>query len=474
MRLSRWTGSPDRRHFALLALAAGVLLLGAIRLGHLAGYDDAMFAAEAKNIVRSGQWLPLMMRGAPAGEHPPLFVWMQALSFQAFGVSDPAAKLPAALCGLGVVLLVWWLAWRLLGDAAAAGAAMFVMLATPYFLKYSNRAMTDVPTTFFFVCAVCCWVQARRSRSWYLAAGLFTGLALVTRGLIGFALPLAFGMDYALARRHPQESTAGRAERRYLLAGLFLAIAPLAAWYAYFLTSVPGFLAEQRRWLDEQVYGGLTPAWRRYTGAPEYIWMLAKSYWPWLPAMAAGAALVVRQRRRELYVLLCWAGAVFFLCAITRSRVLRYMLPAYPAFSILAAAAITSYVPRAKLSRALDWAAPLAVIAALGIVTFKPPSHHAAVILPLVQAMPAGERPWVALYDEGQPRWDEANQLEWYGECIPRLVRSKEELREVLRRGEIRHIIADRRTYEEEIARLPHLVRARSGHLIYARLEGPG
>ncbi|MGQ9634680.1 MAG: ArnT family glycosyltransferase [Bryobacteraceae bacterium] len=349
MNLSRWIGRPDSRHFALLALASAVLLLGAIRLGDLAGYDDALFAAEAKNIVRSGRWLPLMMRGAPAGEHPPLFVWMQALSFHAFGISDIAAKLPSALCGLGVVLLVWRLARRLLDDSVAAAAAMFVMLATPYFLKYSNRAMTDVPTTFFFVCAVCAWVAARRHPRWYLGAGLFTGLALVTRGLVGFALPLAFGMEHILVRRQGPKAASWVSERAYLLAGLVLAIAPLTSWYAYFLTSVPGFLAEQRRWLEEQVYGGLAPAWRRYTGAPEYLWMLAKSYWPWLPAMVAGAAVVIRQRRRELYVLLCWVGAVFLLCAVTRSRVLRYMLPAYPAFAILAAIGVANWVSRRTL-----------------------------------------------------------------------------------------------------------------------------
>ncbi len=42
-------------------------------------------------------------------EHPPGFVWMQAAFFSLFGFSDFLAKLPSALCGVGTVLLVFWL-----------------------------------------------------------------------------------------------------------------------------------------------------------------------------------------------------------------------------------------------------------------------------------------------------------------------------------------------------------------------------
>ena len=177
-----------RSRFALLALAAAILFLGAIRLGDLAGYDDAMYSLEAKGIAQTGDWLTPKARGAPALEHPPLFVWTQALFLSAFGISDPVAKLPSALCGVGIVLLVYWLARRLLDDRLAAALAMFIMLATPYFIKYAGHAMTDVPTTFLFVCAICAWMMAEQDAHWYLAVGVIMAMALMIRGLIGFGL----------------------------------------------------------------------------------------------------------------------------------------------------------------------------------------------------------------------------------------------------------------------------------------------
>ena len=53
-------------------------------------------------------------------------------------------------------------------------------------------------------------------------------------------------------------------------------------------------------YMNQEVTGALSPAWRRYTGAFEYIWMISKSYWPWLPAMIAGMVFVIRRQRSQI------------------------------------------------------------------------------------------------------------------------------------------------------------------------------
>jgi 4-amino-4-deoxy-L-arabinose transferase-like glycosyltransferase len=455
-----------RLRFLLLALAAAILFLGAIRLGDLAGYDDAMYSLEAKGIVRTGDWLTPRSRGGPALEHPPLFVWTQAAFLSVFGISDPVAKAPSALCGLGAVLLAYWLTRRLLDDKLAASVAMFVALATPYFIKYAGRAMTDVPAAFLFVCAVCAWSLAEDDPRWYLAAGAFTAMASMVRGLIGFALPLVFALHLIAVRRRPAW--------RYLIPSLMVAIAPLAAWDGYLLLRYRGYFVNLHQgWLQREVYGPLTPAWRRYTGAFEYAWMLAKSYWPWLPAMLAGLVAVIRQRRRPLYLLLCWAGAVFLLCAMSRSRVLRYMLPAYPALAILSAIGLLKCIPRRIVERAMDWAPPLAVAAAVLIVLLFPPHWHATEIRAIAQAqsrvLPPGEL--VGFYDKGDPRYDETNQLEWYGNGVPLILPTRADLEEALRAGSVRVFVLDNLTYRERIEALPHDVIVRSERLIGVRLK---
>jgi 4-amino-4-deoxy-L-arabinose transferase-like glycosyltransferase len=471
--ISRSTGNQagafrlsPRLRFLLLASAAAILFLGAIRQGDLAGYDDAMYSLEAKGIVRTGDWLTPESRGAPAVEHPPLFVWTQAAFLSTFGISDPVAKLPSALCALGAVLLTYWLARRLLQDTLAASVAMFVLLATPYFIKYAAHAMTDVPATFLFVCAIGAWSLAEDDPRWYLAAGAFTAMAMMVRGLIGFGLPVIFAADLLALRRRPAW--------RYLIPALIVALLPFTAWDTYLLLRYRGYAVDLHQgWLEREVYGPLTPPWRRYTGAIEYAWMLTKSYWPWLPAMLAGLVAIVRERRRPLFLLLGWAGSVFLLCAAARSRVLRYMLPAYPAMAILSAIGLLQWTPRRILERAMDWVPPLAVAAAISIVLLVPPSWHATEIRAIAQAqsraLPPGEP--VGFYDNGDPRYDETNQLEWYGSVLPVILPTRADLEEALRAGSIRVFVGDQATYRERIQPLPHDVIAQSGHLISVHLK---
>jgi 4-amino-4-deoxy-L-arabinose transferase-like glycosyltransferase len=456
----------DRMRFALLAIAAAILFLGAIRLGDLAGYDDAMYSVEAKGIALTGDWLTPKTRGYAALEHPPLFVWVQAAFFKTFGISDLIAKLPSALCAVGAVLLVYWLARRLLRDTLAASVAMFVMLATPYFIKYAGRAMTDVPVTFLFLCAICAWILADDEPRWYLAAGAFTAMALMVRGLIGFALPLLFGAHLVVMRRRPAW--------RYLIPALVIAIVPLAAWYAYLLQRYrETFVNLHNGWLEREVYGSLTPAWRRYTGAIEYAWMLAKSYWPWLPATLGGIVIIVRERRRQLVLLLCWVGAVFLLCAAARSRVLRYMLPAYPALAILAAIALLRWIPRRAIERSMVWIAPLAGVASIAIVLLTRPVWHATEIRRLADAAPGLLAPGqpIGFYDKGDPRYDETNQLEWYGTAVPVLLMTPADLVHALTDDSIHMFIVDRATYAAAIQHIPHEIVGATDHLVSVWIE---
>jgi 4-amino-4-deoxy-L-arabinose transferase-like glycosyltransferase len=311
---------------------------------------------------------------------------------------------------------------------------------------------------------MCSWSLQERNARWCLAAGIFAALALLTRGLVGIGLLLIFAIDWSIHRRIP---------RRHLFLTGVITVLPLAAWYAYLLVRHPQFAAIHQGWLEREVFGPLVPPWRRYTGAIEYAYMLLKSYWPWLPAMVAGIVLTIRQRRRELYSLVIWGAVVFFLCAVTRSRVLRYLLPAYPAFAILSAGAISKFARRSVLEAFMNWATAGAVCTALAIVWFWHPNWQAGEIRPIARAASEPPGQAVAFYDAGQPRYDEANQLEWYGDCVPRLLTSAD-LNQALRDRAIRAFVIDRGTYEKLFRQIPHSSVVESGHLVYARVQPPG
>ena len=455
-----------RRYFLVIATLFAVLVIAPLRTGDLTGYDDAQYAHIAKDILRTGDWLVLYSNGEPALENPPLLEWMEASLFAAFGFSDTLARLPAALCGLGTVLLVYWLACRLTGDRELALLALFVMATTLYFLKYCDRGMTDVPFTFFVLCAVCAWSLTDDDPRWYLAAGASVALAQLTRSIMGIAVPAVFALDLLVRRRRPPF--------RYAVPAVMVAYLPLAAWYAWLLHLFGAwFIHVHSIWLRNEAYGSLSPAWRRYTGAFEYAGMLAKSYWPWLPAMIAGLAVVIRRRDRRLWLLVFWVAVIFALCAVARSRVLRYMLPAYPAFSILAAIGLREFVPQRFLRGGMRIATPVLALLVMVLAAFPRTHFEAAEIRPIAKAATAATQPGerVAFYDGGEPRFDEDNQLQWYGDRYLIRLFSRSQLANALAAHRARVFIIDQKSYRAYV--LPYLrnqVLAESGHLICFRL----
>ncbi len=453
--------------FWVLACFSAILLSVPIPVGDLPGYDDAFYASAAKEVVRTSDWLNIQINGSPAFGHPPLVTWMQAALFRVFGVSDSVAKLPSAICGFGTILLVYWLGRRLLGEWCGV-LSMLVMAGTGYFVKYSARAMTDVPFTFLFTCAVSAWVLAQDKPLWFLAAGAFTGLALISRDLMGLALPVIFIADLLVRRRRPPLLYAG--------IGLAFAFLPVALWYSHLIsTHGARFWAVHNSFLSDRVYGSPSPGWRRYTGFLEYSAMLAKSYWPWLPVMIIGLFTAIRAKDRRVLILVIWSTVVFALCAAAWSRALRYLLPAYPAFAVLSAIALMRLLTEKHVRKAVLFFVPAAAFVAVGIYLLYPPGLHARDVRPIVAAADAATSPGqrVAFYDSGQPRFDEANQMLWYGHRNLLMFLNVEELKRALARRPTDVFVVDTVTYREQIdAHFRHRIVGASGHLVCVLLTG--
>jgi 4-amino-4-deoxy-L-arabinose transferase-like glycosyltransferase len=140
-------------HLLAVAALAVALLFPNLNRGGLSGYDDALYAHEGKEMLRTGDWWTVHFNGAPNFEYPPVFIWLEAASMRVFGVNDYAAKLPSALAGLGTILILYFLTLELSGDVWLAAVAMLVLTTTQLFVKYAMHAMTDVPFTFFVTLA---------------------------------------------------------------------------------------------------------------------------------------------------------------------------------------------------------------------------------------------------------------------------------------------------------------------------------
>ncbi len=181
----------------MLAVAAALLYF--IRLGatDLGFWDEILYATRALSIGHESGWLnqmPGSVGGLWTAAHPPLVIWQMALLARVFGASEWALRAPAALAGVGCVLVFYLLIRRLAGPPAMARIAAVALLLIGYFTTYARRAQLDVPTLFWIlVCLYCGWRGIAGRFWWFAASGIALGLGLMSKILVGLLAPLVLG-----------------------------------------------------------------------------------------------------------------------------------------------------------------------------------------------------------------------------------------------------------------------------------------
>jgi len=274
-----------------------------------------------------------------------------------------AARTLAAALGAGGVVATYAAARRIWGAREGLVAAALLSFA---FLPvaYSRVAVTDVGSLIGVALAIWAAVRAYEDGRlrWYLLAGAAGGLALAFKYTGGLAL-LPLGI--AAATRLRQDGV--RAPLR-LAAGAGLALAVFVAFNPYLFGSLDQW------WSDLRGQAKVTAEQRKagqQTGGFSYY--LDSLTWGlgWAASLAALAGALIELRRDwRRGLLLAAVPVVLFIYLSVQSRYFgRWLLPAYPAFAMLAAVALTraaDLVPRSAAIRA-------AVLASLTLVVLAQP-----------------------------------------------------------------------------------------------------
>jgi 4-amino-4-deoxy-L-arabinose transferase-like glycosyltransferase len=449
---TRSTGSQAVRFLALAALSA-LLLFPSLRRTGLAGYDDSYFAHEGKEMVRTGDWWNIRFNGDFILAHPPLFLWLEASSFKLFGVNDSAAKFPSALLGFATILLMYFLTLELTGDSWLALMAMLVLGSTQFFLKNAGHAMTDVPFTFFFALAILFYLKGLRNGLYLLLMGLPLACAVLTRSVVGF---LAVGIILAhllLMKRY------GLLRSPWLIGGLALALALPAIWYvSQYRLHGAAFVESHLAFLNSKIHAeGAAAGWSTVFNYPM---ALLKYYWPWLPFLVAGFVMAVRAAVREkdqaALLLICWLALVIVPFSLAQTRYPRYIMAAYPAFSILSAMALNRLVLVAHRKLFFNLACAVGFLAVCLSLLF-PPKARADDITKLAPIAEANSSPdqRILFYTYEDGRSDYLCQFIWYSNRYAQLASSVNDLAARLLHSENATVIVDKQSYGKLLPLIP-------------------
>src|SRR5712691_1805075 len=106
--------------FLFLAIAAIYLYgLGAVPL---VGPDEPRYAEVAREMLARHDLITPTLGGLPWFEKPPLLYWIMMLSFRVLGVTEYAARLGPAICGLLTTVFVYWIGKSVYRSAGVPGS----------------------------------------------------------------------------------------------------------------------------------------------------------------------------------------------------------------------------------------------------------------------------------------------------------------------------------------------------------------
>ncbi len=349
----------------------------------LVGPDEPRYAAIARRMAQSGDWITPRLWGVPWFEKPALLYWMQGAAFR-LGLSDDLApRLPVAICSVAFLIFFYWILRREFDDPAA-GFSTVILATSAGWLGLSHIGITDVPMSAAFAAAMLLalgWL-AREEREWLPACAALLGAAVLAKGL----LPLVLAAPLLIIGRRRWSDWI-----RPQVAGAFLVVA--IPWYVLcFIRNGQPFI--NKFFWEHQVGRFSTPDLAHEQSFWFFLPVIVAALFPWIPALALlfRRSLYSDSRRRFLLLWILF-GLVFFSAA--RNKLPSYVLPLLPALAALAGIALAECRrPRWALTATAAMLVLLGPIAAIlpnalaaGISRSIVPPFHWTWLLPVLAAV---------------------------------------------------------------------------------------
>jgi 4-amino-4-deoxy-L-arabinose transferase-like glycosyltransferase len=197
----------DQNYFIIACIAA-LLFFPLIGMVHLFDWDEINFAEAAREMLVTHNYTRVQINFQPFWEKPPLFFWMQALSMKIFGVNEFAARFPDAVIGVATLLFIYGIGKNLYSKTFGLFWA-FAMAGCVLPHLYFKSGIIDPVFNFFIFGGIYffnCYIvkkslqQKELHFSFILFAGIFLGLAVLTKGPVGYLIFLLSFLVYTIGR----------------------------------------------------------------------------------------------------------------------------------------------------------------------------------------------------------------------------------------------------------------------------------
>ena len=332
-----------------LIVAWALLVVVPLPIREVMSPDESRFAHQAQSMKTSGEWIVPYIGDDKDVDKPPVLFWSVVIASLPFDrVNEATSRVPSAIGALVVLLLTARLGRRLWGvDTIGYGGALVALTGVEFFQK-AQWCSCDMTMAAFAFTAITLWSEAlfgepqpRRPLLRIALGWAAVGFGILTKGPVALLWPLFFVVAEALARRRLRPLV-----RIAWNPGVVLAFLIVGGWiYGLGVRADWDFVYEATIHQNLHRY---TNAWNSVQPWWFYSYQMPADLVPWAAFLPAAIAIAFRKaggrsdERATIAARTAASFTLFGLILFSGSSGKRgvYMMEAFPAISLLIAAAV--------------------------------------------------------------------------------------------------------------------------------------
>ena len=279
--------------FTILGLLIFCYVIFFLGIGtyHLMDIDETRYVLMSRDMFHSKDFMTLYLNGEYFFEKPPLYFWGEVISFTLFGkVTELTARFPVAIYGTLSTMLLYFVGQKVI--SRRYGIISALILATSLeFLILAKYAILDILLATCIEFAICLgfltfFVKESNKKYCWWGFYLFTGLAVLAKGVPGVALPVMTMFFVSIFSKKFKEIF----RPQYFLVGLIIFALIVLPWHIVMLkTHNPLFYNEYvvkhhlARFLDSSQVGRRQP----------WFFFMLTFLWGFCPWIFSGIAVFI-------------------------------------------------------------------------------------------------------------------------------------------------------------------------------------
>jgi 4-amino-4-deoxy-L-arabinose transferase-like glycosyltransferase len=199
--------------------------------------DESRYAEIAREMLILHDFVVPHLNYVPYIEKPPLLYWLTAFAMRLFGINEFAARFVNASAAIIGVLAVYYFSLRAFSLRHAIGAAA-ILATSALYAEMGQVLTTDMLLAASITIALfALFLHWREGGRWWWIAYIAMGLAVLTKGPIGVAIPIVVVILFLAY----EGDLRGALRRFQVVPGLVLTTAITAPWFIAISLRQPDF-----------------------------------------------------------------------------------------------------------------------------------------------------------------------------------------------------------------------------------------